>query len=192
MNHFGERLKFLRKAVGITQQELADQLGVHLQTVSKWERGISEPDFSLLGDIASVLGVTLERLIGVDEADCTYGGHFSPESEGKALASARKAKGKVRRMSPLSSESRPISFQNGSAALSAPISGSFVRWRPTLKCLLPNSTSELRRMQSPKQPCRRCGAGACRLFRPLLRHLWPLRQSYLRSCCRRLPQRSLP
>ena len=93
MNHFGERLKFLRKAVGITQQELADQLGVHLQTVSKWERGISEPDFSLLGDIASVLGVTLERLIGVDEADCTYGGHFSPESEGKALASARKAKG---------------------------------------------------------------------------------------------------
>ena len=79
--------------MGITQQELADQLGVHLQTVSKWERGISEPDFSLLGDIASVLGVTLERLIGADEADCTYGGHFSPESEGKALASARKAKG---------------------------------------------------------------------------------------------------
>lgn len=93
MNNFGERLKTLRKAAGITQQELADNLGVHLQTVSKWERGISEPDFSLLGGIASALGVTFERLLGTDESDCTYGGYFSPEDEGRALASARRAKG---------------------------------------------------------------------------------------------------
>ena len=93
MNNFGERLKSLRKAAGITQQELADKLGVHLQTVSKWERGISEPDFSLLGGIASALGVTFERLLGTDESDCTYGGYFSPEDEGRALASARRAKG---------------------------------------------------------------------------------------------------
>lgn len=93
MNNFGERLKSLRKAAGITQQELADKLGVHMQTVSKWERGISEPDFSLLGGIASALGVTFERLLGTDESDCTYGGYFSPEDEGRALASARRAKG---------------------------------------------------------------------------------------------------
>lgn len=93
MNNFGERLKSLRKAAGITQQELADKLNVHLQTVSKWERGISEPDFSLLGGIASALGVTFERLLGTDESDCTYGGYFSPEDEGRALASARRAKG---------------------------------------------------------------------------------------------------
>lgn len=93
MNNFGERLKSLRKAAGITQQELADNLGVHLQTVSKWERGISEPDFSLLGDLASALGVTLEKLLGAAEGDCTYGGYFSPEDEGRALASARRAKG---------------------------------------------------------------------------------------------------
>lgn len=93
MNDFGERLKTLRKAAEITQQELADNLGVHLQTVSKWERGISEPDFSLLGGIASALGVTFERLLGTDESDCTYGGYFSPEDEGRALASARRAKG---------------------------------------------------------------------------------------------------
>ena len=89
MNNFGERLKSLRKAACITQQELADKLNVHLQTVSKWERGISEPDFSLLGGIASALGVTFERLLGTDESDCTYGGYFSPEDEGRALASAR-------------------------------------------------------------------------------------------------------
>lgn len=40
-NIFGERLKSLRKAADITQQELADRVGVHLQTVSKWERGVS-------------------------------------------------------------------------------------------------------------------------------------------------------
>ena len=39
MERFGERLKSLRKAAGMTQQELADKLNVHLQTVSKWERG---------------------------------------------------------------------------------------------------------------------------------------------------------
>lgn len=93
MDNFGERLKSLRKAAGITQQELANNLGVHLQTVSKWERGISEPDFSLLGDLASALGVTLEKLMGAAEGDCTYRGYFSPEDEGRALASARRAKG---------------------------------------------------------------------------------------------------
>lgn len=93
MKHFGERLKSLRKTAGITQQELADKLNVHLQTVSKWERGISEPDFSLLGDIAAALGVTFERLLGTDEGECTYDGSFSPEDSGRALASARKAKG---------------------------------------------------------------------------------------------------
>ena len=93
MNGFGERLKNLRKAAGITQQALADKLGVHLQTVSKWERGVCEPDFSVLGDMAAALGVTFERLLGTEEGECTYGGYFSPEDEGRAIASARRANG---------------------------------------------------------------------------------------------------
>ena len=89
MNNFGERLKSLRKAAGITQQELADNLGVHLQTVSKWERGISEPDFSLLGEISSVLGVSLEKLLGAEEGESTFTGDFGVGKLGAAILSAR-------------------------------------------------------------------------------------------------------
>ena len=93
MERFGERLKSLRKAAGMTQQELADKLNVHLQTVSKWERGVSEPDFALLGEIASALFVPLERLIGAPEECGLFSGSFDVVREGRAIASARRARG---------------------------------------------------------------------------------------------------
>lgn len=61
---FAERLKELRKRKGLTQTQLADALGVHLQTVSKWERGVTEPDISLIGETAAALGATVEELAG--------------------------------------------------------------------------------------------------------------------------------
>ncbi len=93
MSDFGERLKNLRRAAGITQQQLADRLNVHLQTVSKWERGLFEPDYSMLGELAAVLGVPLERLVGGEEFGEVYSGRFSAELSGRALASARRIKG---------------------------------------------------------------------------------------------------
>ena len=57
---FGERLKKLRKEANITQNDFADKLLVHSQTVSRWERGIIEPDISQRGEIAATLHVTLE------------------------------------------------------------------------------------------------------------------------------------
>lgn len=93
MNNFGERLKNLRKAAGITQQELADKLNVHLQTVSKWERGLSEPDFSMLGIIASAISVSLEELLGEAPSAGAYSGSFSAASFGRALSSERRKKG---------------------------------------------------------------------------------------------------
>ena len=47
-----EQVKSVRKAAGLTQTDFADKLGVHPQTVSKWERGKTAPDVSQLGDIA--------------------------------------------------------------------------------------------------------------------------------------------
>ncbi len=90
---FKGRLKELRKAASLTQAQFSEQLNVHLQTVSKWERGISEPDFSILGEIAKVLHISLERLVGVEEQGEVYTGTFDISAFGKNLSSLRKSKG---------------------------------------------------------------------------------------------------
>lgn len=60
---FGERLRQFRKNKSMTQQDLADLLGVSNKSVSRWESG-SYPDVALLGSLAKVLGVTVDDLLG--------------------------------------------------------------------------------------------------------------------------------
>lgn len=45
---FGDRLRELRKKHGLTQERVAERLGVTYQAVSKWETGVTSPNFSLL------------------------------------------------------------------------------------------------------------------------------------------------
>jgi len=59
----------LRQEKKLTQKELADQLNVTDKAVSKWERGLSYPDISLLPDLAQVLGVTTGELINGEKAE---------------------------------------------------------------------------------------------------------------------------
>ena len=66
---------------------------MHLQTASKWERNISEPDFSVLGDLADALQIPLEKLLGCEENDELYRGNFDAVLLGKAISFARKGKG---------------------------------------------------------------------------------------------------
>ncbi len=54
----------LRKAKDMTQMELADKMMVSYQAVSNWERGNSMPDISKLPELAEILGVSLEELLG--------------------------------------------------------------------------------------------------------------------------------
>ena len=63
---FSENLRALRKAKGLTQEELAIRLHVVRQTVSKWEKGLSVPDADLLLRLAEVLDTTVSRLLGAD------------------------------------------------------------------------------------------------------------------------------
>ena len=60
---FGSFVAQLRKEKGLTQQELADGLYVSNKAVSKWERGQSLPDISLLSPLAELLGVTVAELL---------------------------------------------------------------------------------------------------------------------------------
>ena len=84
-----ERIRDLRRELKITQAELAERLSVHLQTVSKWERGISEPDISQLGELSVALSVSIERLCGLPEDSETYAGSFSTESLGESISRLR-------------------------------------------------------------------------------------------------------
>ena len=58
----GEKIQEQRKIKGFTQDELAEKLGVTAQAVSKWERGTSMPDVTLLPEIANIFGITIDSL----------------------------------------------------------------------------------------------------------------------------------
>ena len=59
----GKRIALLRKEKGITQEGLAEMLGVSGQAVSKWENDQTCPDISLLPQLAKILGVTVDELL---------------------------------------------------------------------------------------------------------------------------------
>lgn len=64
-----ENIKNLRKAKGISQEELAIRLNVVRQTVSKWERGLSVPDSGMLISLAEELDTSVSVLLGEDVAE---------------------------------------------------------------------------------------------------------------------------
>ena len=59
-----ENIKAVRKSKGLSQQELAVQLNVVRQTVSKWEQGLSVPDSDMLLSISEVLETPVSTLLG--------------------------------------------------------------------------------------------------------------------------------
>ena len=62
MNIIGESITKLRKKHGMTQEQLAQTIGVSAQSVSKWENGTNMPDIMLLPVIADIFGVSVDNL----------------------------------------------------------------------------------------------------------------------------------
>lgn len=62
----GENIQIIRKLQGMKQQELADSIGINMQSLSKIERGVNYPTFETLEKIISVLGVTPNELLSGD------------------------------------------------------------------------------------------------------------------------------
>lgn len=63
LEKFGSFVSELRKAQGLTQKDLGERLFVTDKTVSKWERGLSLPNVSLLLPLSEALGVTVTELL---------------------------------------------------------------------------------------------------------------------------------
>ncbi|HBN86148.1 MAG TPA: XRE family transcriptional regulator, partial [Clostridiales bacterium] len=66
MNELGIKIKVLRKRMNITQEDLAERLGVSFQAVSKWETNAAYPDISMFPVLANFFNVTTDELLGVD------------------------------------------------------------------------------------------------------------------------------
>ncbi|MCL2774538.1 MAG: DUF2807 domain-containing protein [Oscillospiraceae bacterium] len=69
MKGFGERIAVLRKNKNMTQDELAQRLGVTSQAVSKWENSLSYPDIEIIPTICSILEVSLDDIFGKVKQD---------------------------------------------------------------------------------------------------------------------------
>lgn len=63
MESIGNRIAKYRKEKGLTQEALAEKLGVSSQAVSKWENDASCPDISLLPQLSNELGITTDELL---------------------------------------------------------------------------------------------------------------------------------
>lgn len=65
MNNIGQKIKELRKQNDLTQEKMADFLGVTYQSVSKWECGITMPDLGMIVPLARLLHVSTDELLGM-------------------------------------------------------------------------------------------------------------------------------
>ena len=69
MQNIGQRIKEFRRRSGLTQEKLADYLGITYKSVSKWECGLTTPDLALIGPLTRILHVSADELLGLTSDD---------------------------------------------------------------------------------------------------------------------------
>lgn len=67
MGNFGDLIKREREAAGLTQEQLGEKIGVTGVTIMRYEKNQREPRLEQLDKIAEALGVSLSRLMGIDD-----------------------------------------------------------------------------------------------------------------------------
>ncbi len=61
----GNRIRKFREELGISQKQLAEQIGVSNSRISNWEQGINRPDADILAKLCTALNVSPSLLLGV-------------------------------------------------------------------------------------------------------------------------------
>jgi transcriptional regulator with XRE-family HTH domain len=69
--NFQEKLQFLRRKKGYSQEELSEKLGISRQAVAKWESGQTFPEVDNLLMLSDLFKITVDRLIKPDSDDCS-------------------------------------------------------------------------------------------------------------------------
>ena len=64
---FAENFRNARKKSGLTQQQVADALGLDRSSIAQYERGFSKPSFDNIAKICSLLNVSLDELIKFED-----------------------------------------------------------------------------------------------------------------------------
>lgn len=77
----GKRIAAKRKSLGLTQDALAEQLGITAQAVSKWENDQSCPDISMLPRLAEIFGCTTDSLLGLPAREPPASTSLSPQTQ---------------------------------------------------------------------------------------------------------------
>lgn len=61
--NIGEKIRYYRQKKGMTQEKLAAELNLSFQAVSKWERGESLPDVTIVSHLSQVLNISCDALL---------------------------------------------------------------------------------------------------------------------------------
>lgn len=69
--NIGNNIKRLRQQKNLTQDQVAEKLGVSYQAISKWETNANTPDISMLPEIANLFGVSIDMLFSDNIMDCS-------------------------------------------------------------------------------------------------------------------------
>ena len=86
----GTQIAVLRKKAGLTQSELGERLGISYQAVSKWERGETIPDVSILLDLAGILRTTVDNILSGGEKIMEYKGKITVAEVREAIQCLKK------------------------------------------------------------------------------------------------------
>lgn len=85
-----EQISVYRKNKGLTQSELGERVGVSFQAVSKWERGETLPDITVLPDLAKVLETSIDNILLGGDRQVEYKGKISVSDMKEGLLSLKK------------------------------------------------------------------------------------------------------
>ena len=139
----GERIQQLREAAGLSQEQLAEQIDVSRQSVSKWELNDAAPEISKIIALSELFGISTDELLkGAESAHAAPKRQESIDTIARLNAAEKRIRtGFITAVNGLSLKSRPISLCRILSRQEA-----FYPFRRTKRCLrfIPLKTASLR------------------------------------------------